>query len=199
MFWFLLFLSLQCKVKKPNKNAVKITKSNNSSAIKGRFYINVLPAPLEFVLYKNEIPKTVENFVQLSTGKFNPKVTYSNTKFHRLIKNFVIQGGDIINGNGTGSISIYNGKFNDESFLYKHEYGSISMANSGPNTNGSQFFICFDKIPHLDGKHVVFGKVVNIELLDILNNITTDKADKPINDVIIQKIEIDEQENERVL
>ena len=151
------------------------------------------------MLYKNEIPKTVENFVQLSTGKFNPKVTYSNTKFHRLIKNFVIQGGDIINGNGTGSISIYNGKFNDESFLYKHEYGSISMANSGPNTNGSQFFICFDKIPHLDGKHVVFGKVVNIELLDILNNITTDKADKPINDVIIQKIEIDEQENERVL
>ena len=139
-----------------------------------------------FKLFDDIVPLTCKNFRILSTKGINKK-TYKNSIFHRVIKDFMIQGGDIINNDGTGSISIFGSQFEDENFKLSHNQpGLLSMANSGPNTNGSQFFITTAKCSHLDNKHVVFGKIIEgLEIIKKIEGLSTNGNDKPYENIEI--------------
>ena len=122
---------------------------------------------IEMELFADTCPKTAENFLQLCVGtksKTGKPLAFKGSSFHRVIPGFMCQGGDFTLGDGRGGESIYGGRFDDETFEGKAGKhfgpGTLSMANAGPNTNGSQFFLCTAATPHLDGKHVVFGQVV---------------------------------------
>lgn len=142
---------------------------------------------IEIGLFGKTVPKTVKNFCELA-GKTKPE-GYADSIFHRVIKDFMLQGGDFTRGDGTGGVSIYGNKFADENFKLKH-YGSgwLSMANAGKDTNGSQFFITVKKTPWLDGRHVVFGKVLDKESMKVVRKVEankTDGRDKPLSEVKI--------------
>lgn len=160
---------------------------------------------IKIELYNNELPKyvhfeisclcatnsrTCENFRQFCTGEYRENgrpIGYKGSIFHRVIKDFMVQGGDFVKSNGTGSKTVYgSNSFADEAFPYDHLKYSVSMANSGPNTNGCQFFICTANAPHLDGKHVVFGKVMQgFDVVDAMNKVSVSRQDVPIDTIKI--------------
>merc|ERR1712113_159840 len=150
------------------------------------------PKRIVMDLYSDIVPRTAENFRALATGergvgtKGKP-LHYKDSTFHRVIKGFMIQGGDFTAGNGTGGESIYGEQFKDENFDKKNDQKFLlSMANAGPNTNGSQFFITTGHASHLDGKHVVFGEVVEgQDVVTEIENVKTGSNDKPVEDVVI--------------
>ncbi|KDQ21419.1 hypothetical protein BOTBODRAFT_25858 [Botryobasidium botryosum FD-172 SS1] len=139
-----------------------------------------------FELYSDQLPETTKNFRVLCTGEQG--FGYKGSGFHRIIRGFMCQGGDFTNHNGTGGKSIYGEKFKDEGFdrnpkffIRHNKKYLLSMANAGPNTNGSQFFITTALTSHLDGKHVVFGEVVEgKEVVDLMENVRVDGRDKPL-------------------
>jgi cyclophilin family peptidyl-prolyl cis-trans isomerase len=138
-------------------------------------------------LFNDVVPKTAENFKCLCTGErgvgaSGKPLHYKGCTFHRVIKGFMIQGGDITDGNGMGGESIYGEKFLDENFKLKHDApGVVGMANAGPDTNGSQFYITLAPAQHLDGEHVVFGRVVEgMEVVVQVEDTQTNAHDEPI-------------------
>ncbi|CAM9530024.1 unnamed protein product [Discosporangium mesarthrocarpum] len=149
------------------------------------------PQRLTMELWANVCPKTCANFLHLCKGDKGKTpdgkpLHYKGSLFHRVIKDFMLQGGDFTNGDGTGGVSIYGDKFSDENFDIKHtKEGLLSMANAGPNTNGSQFFVTCRDTPHLDGRHVVFGCVIDgMDLVHKIEGMPTTN-DRPNEDVII--------------
>lgn len=173
------FLISKKQVKAPVENQNKMTATIHTN--KGDIIIEL----------NNETPKTVENFVKLAKEGF-----YDGTKFHRVIKGFMNQGGDPLSKDdsqkqfwGTGGPGY---KFDDELVpTNRNDVGTIAMANSGPNTNGSQFFINVAPNNFLDPKHVVFGKVIDgMDVVTEINNVQTDSSDKPLSSVIISNITI---------
>ncbi|KAJ3411678.1 peptidyl-prolyl cis-trans isomerase cpr6 [Chytridiales sp. JEL 0842] len=157
-------------------------------------------------LYNDIAPKTVENFRVLCKGDTvsetsGTKLAYAGSGFHRVIKGFMIQGGDFTAGNGTGGESIYGERFDDECFDVQHTRpGLLSMANAGKNTNGSQFFITTVPTPHLDGKHVVFGEVIKgMGVVRTIENTEKNSNDCPLQPVVIaQAGELAEGEDDGV-
>jgi peptidyl-prolyl cis-trans isomerase B (cyclophilin B) len=139
--------------------------------------------PIEIELFEGEAPKTVENFRKLAGDGF-----YSGVIFHRVIPDFMIQGGDPTGTGSGGPGYTFEDEFND----HPVERGALAMANAGPNTNGSQFFIVTaDACPWLDGKHTVFGRVTEgMDVVDTISKVQTGGADRPVDDVVIERIDL---------
>jgi len=147
---------------------------------------------IKFELFADVAPKATENFRRFCTGEYmkdNVPTGYKNCPFHRIIKGFMVQGGDFINGDGTGLTSIFGMPFEDEEFTHKHAGpGMLSMANSGKDTNGCQFFITCAKCQFLDGKHVVFGRVIDgLLVLRKIENVPTGPNNKPKIPIVVSQ------------
>lgn len=147
---------------------------------------------IEIGLFGDDLPRTAANFAALALGAFTSATSgralaYKGSAFHRVIPDFMVQGGDFTAHNGTGGESIYGPSFDDEAFPYKHDArGLLSMANAGPNTNGSQFFVTTVLTPWLDGKHVVFGRVTSgMKVVDAISAVKRLPGDRPAVPVVI--------------
>lgn len=157
---------------------------------KGKTYIAQIKTnmgDIEIELFADKTPKTVKNFVLLAKAGY-----YNGIIFHRVIDGFMIQGGDPT-GTGAGGTSIYGEKFEDEiNPALKHDApGVLSMANAGPNTNGSQFFITLVPTPHLNGKHTVFGKVIKgMDIVQKIGKVKIDQRDRPLSPVTMEQVNI---------
>jgi cyclophilin family peptidyl-prolyl cis-trans isomerase len=162
--------------KKDSKKTVAVIKTNMGN--------------IELELFSKEAPKTVENFVTLAKKGY-----YKGIIFHRVIKGFMIQGGDPT-GTGRGGESAWGSKFNDEivpSLVFDKE-GILAMANSGPNTNGSQFFITLAPQPHLNGGYSIFGKVIKgMDVVKAIGNVKTAPGDKPVKPVVMKEVVIEQR------
>jgi cyclophilin family peptidyl-prolyl cis-trans isomerase len=182
---------LVCNAQDKGKVDSKQTQSKTESKEMTVAVIKTNMGTIEIELFAKETPKTVENFVGLANKGY-----YNGVIFHRVIDNFMIQGGDPT-GTGRGGASFWGGKFADEIVpSLKHDQpGILSMANAGPNTNGSQFFITVVATPWLDGKHTVFGKVINgMDVVYAISKVKTSKpGDKPLKDVVMEKVTIEKR------
>jgi len=153
--------------------------------------INTNMGTIEIELFADKTPKTVENFVGLANKGY-----YDGIIFHRVIADFMVQGGDPT-GTGRGGESLWGGKFEDEfvSELRHDTPGILSMANAGPSTNGSQFFITLVPTPWLDGKHTIFGKVINgMNVVEDIGKVKTGPGDKPVEDIIMINVKIEKRD-----
>lgn len=149
---------------------------------------------MKFELFANDLPRTCENFLKFCTGETKGPTGrpqgYKGAQFHRVIRNFMIQGGDFQRGDGLGSTTIWGTRtFADEGFPYKHDQpGMLSMANSGKDTNGSQFFVTCAATPMLDHKHICFGRLIDgMKVLRHVENVHTDASNRPILPVVISE------------
>jgi peptidyl-prolyl cis-trans isomerase A (cyclophilin A)/peptidyl-prolyl cis-trans isomerase B (cyclophilin B) len=173
--------------------------------------LNTTEGDIEVELYDKRVPTTVENFVGLAegandydaaevapdsgawedpdTGEKRIDPLYSDIEIHRVIDNFMIQMGDPTGTGRGGPGYTFDDEFDDD--LSHDGPGVLSMANRGPDTNGSQFFITLDAQPHLDGKHAVFGEVIDgMDIVEVIGNATTDNSDAPVNDILLESVEI---------
>eukprot|EP00457_Paulinella_chromatophora_P019100 gb/GEZN01020655.1/.p1 GENE.gb/GEZN01020655.1/~~gb/GEZN01020655.1/.p1 ORF type:complete len:164 (+),score=18.62 gb/GEZN01020655.1/:102-593(+) len=149
--------------------------------------LNTNLGPLKLELFCDQVPKTCKNFLALCASGY-----YNGTKFHRSIPDFIVQGGDPT-GTGKGGNSIYGKYFDDEivETLKHSSRGIVSMANRGPNTNGSQFFFIYDKQKHLDNVNTVFGRIIHgMDTLDSMEKMKVDDKDRPIRPITIQSVKI---------
>lgn len=180
-----------CNAQEEGKVETKQTQTKKESKEITVAVIKTNMGTIEIELFAKETPKTVENFVGLANKGY-----YNGVIFHRVIDNFMIQGGDPT-GTGRGGESFWGGKFADEIVpSLKHDQpGILSMANAGPNTNGSQFFITVVPTPWLDGKHTVFGKVINgMDVVYAISKVATSKpGDKPLKDVVMETVTIEKR------
>jgi len=173
-----------------NQNEIKKEEEIKVSKEMTVAVINTNMGTIEIELFADQTPKTIENFVGLAEKGY-----YNGVIFHRVIADFMIQGGDPT-GTGRGGNSLWGTPFADEIVpsLKHEEPGILSMANAGPNTNGSQFFITVVPTPWLDGKHTIFGKVISgMNVVYDISKVKTAAGDKPVNDVIMEKVTIEKR------
>lgn len=181
---FIIILSNQILFPQQKKDKKKMLDSMTVAIIQTNM------GTIELELFADKTPKTVENFVGLANKGY-----YNGVIFHRVIDNFMIQGGDPT-GTGRGGQSLWGRKFEDEIVPeLKHDSeGILSMANAGPNTNGSQFFITLVPTPWLDGRHTVFGKVIKgMDVVKAIGKVPTNQQDRPLKDVVMEKVTIEKR------
>jgi len=187
----IVFSILACQGQDTGQVKSKETQTKEESTEMTVAVIKTNMGTIEIELFAKETPKTVENFVGLANKEY-----YNGVIFHRVIDNFMIQGGDPT-GTGRGGDSFWGGKFADEIVpALKHDVpGILSMANAGPNTNGSQFFITLVATPWLDGKHTIFGKVIaGMDVVSAIGKVATSKpGDKPLKDVVMETVTIEKR------